>query len=271
VTRAILALVVAAAVLAAAVQAAEAPTRTISMPTKAYVPPNIDVLVGTTVTWKNDDSINHTATADGDAFASGFIPPGGSFSFSFAKQGHYTFHCSIHRFMKGEVNVFGLVLSGPEGPVATGQTIVFAGLAPPGTAAVALQGGRAAVTVRARPDGSFVARVAVAEPTVFRAVAGRLASPRVRVFVKPHVAIVRSGNVLSASVEPSRRGARVLLQSYDRERFDWVVVARAKLDVRSRARFTLPRGLDRVRVLVRGSKGWADASSTPLILGRSAA
>ena len=79
---------------------AEAPTRAVTMPGKAYDPSHLDVLVGTTVTWKNDDSINHTVTADGDAFSSGYLPPGGSFSFTFAQQGHYAFHCTIHKFMQ---------------------------------------------------------------------------------------------------------------------------------------------------------------------------
>ena len=110
---------------------AEAPTRTISMPGKLFTPDRLDVLVGTTVTWKNDDSVNHTASAENDAFASGYIPPGGPFSFTFTQQGRYEFRCTIHRQMRGEVDVFGLVLSGPEAPVTFGRRVVFAGLAPP--------------------------------------------------------------------------------------------------------------------------------------------
>ena len=114
-------LIAVALVLAVGAAAADAPVRTVTMPGKLYDPSHLDVLVGTTVTWKNDDAINHTVTADGDAFSSGYVPPGGSFSFTFAKQGRYAFHCTIHKFMKGEVDVFGLVLSGPEGPVLAGQ------------------------------------------------------------------------------------------------------------------------------------------------------
>ena len=104
------------------------------------------------VTWKNDDAINHTVTADGDAFSSGYVPPGGSFSFAFAKQGRYPFHCTIHKFMKGEVDVFGLVLSGPEGPVVAGSRVVFAGLAPAGA------GDRDAPRRRGRAHGSCASR-----------------------------------------------------------------------------------------------------------------
>jgi plastocyanin len=256
-----------AGMLATAAVSADAPIRTVTMPGKLYDPAKLDVLVGTTVTWKNDDAINHTVTADGDAFSSGYVPPGGSFSFSFAREGRYTFHCSIHKFMRGEVDVFGLVLAGPEGPVSSGQRIVFAGLAPPGTTEVVLRGAGDGITVRARPDGSFAARLAVVEPTVFRAVAGQLSSPRVRVLVKPLVTAAQSGRVINVSARPGRPGASALLQAYDRERFDWVVVARDKLDAGSRASFPVEPRLGRVRVLVRGSKGWADAASRPVVLG----
>ena len=120
---------------------AEAPTRAVAIPGKAYEPSHLTVLVGTTVTWKNDDSINHTVTSDGDAFSSGYVPPGGSFSFTFAAQGHYAFHCTIHRFMRGEVDVFGLVLTGPEGPVSAGHRVVFAGLAPADSEPIGAAGG----------------------------------------------------------------------------------------------------------------------------------
>ena len=70
--------------LAGGASAADAPVRTVTMPGKLYDPDRLDVLVGTTVTWKNDDAINHTVTADGDAFSSGYVPPGGAFTFTFA-------------------------------------------------------------------------------------------------------------------------------------------------------------------------------------------
>ena len=254
--------VVAALALAAGAGSADAPTRTITIPGKFYEPAQISVLVGTTVTWKNDDSINHTATADGDAFASGYLPPGGSFTFTFAKQGRYAFHCTIHKFMKGEIDVFGLVLSGPEGPVASGQRVVFAGLAPPGTEAVTLRGATSGDrVVRARPDGSFVAPVNAVVPGTYRAVAGSLVSPAVRVQVRPTVRVAHAGDTIRASARPGRPGATAVLQTYDRDHFAWRAIARAKLDGSSRVRFPLPPGLDRVRVVVVGTKGWADGVS----------
>ena len=101
--------------------AADAPTRDVAIPGKAYEPARITVLAGTTVTWRNGDSLNHTVTAESDAFDSGYVAPGGSFSFTFAKQGHYAYHCLIHKFMKGSVDVFSLVLTGPERAVLAGN------------------------------------------------------------------------------------------------------------------------------------------------------
>lgn len=249
---------------AATAETADAPTRTVAMPGKLYEPARLDVLVGTMVTWRNDDSTNHTVTADDDAFASGYVPPGGSFSFAFARQGRYAFHCTIHKFMRGEVNVYGLVLVGPEDAVTAGARVVLAGLAPPGTPEVHLRGGADSTVVRPRPDGSFAVRVVVAAPGRYRAVAGALSSPVVRVVARPRVRASREGRALVVRTVPGRAGAIALLQSYDRERFDWVTVAHGKLDARSRLRLTLPRDAERVRVLVRGSAGWGDAASATI-------
>ena len=245
---------------------AEAPTRAVTMPGKAYDPSHLDVLVGTTVTWKNDDSINHTVTADGDAFSSGYLPPGGSFSFTFAQQGHYAFHCTIHKFMRGEVDVFGLVLTGPEGPVGAGSRVVFAGLAPAGTVSVALRGPHGDVVVKPRPDGSFAVRTAIGEPGSYRAVAGTLVSPAVRVHVRPTVHVAASAGRLRATVVPARPGATAALQSYDREHFAWKTVARGRLDRASRVVLRVPAGIGRARVVVVGTHGWADGVSRPLVL-----
>lgn len=240
---------------------AEAPTRTIAMPGKLFTPDRLDVLVGTTVTWKNDDSVNHTATAEDDAFASGYIPPGGAFSLTFTRQGRYEFRCTIHRQMRGEVAVFGLVLSGPEAPVTFGRRVVFAGLAPPGTASVALRGSGVDQIVKPRDDGSFAARFVIRAPSSYRALAAGLSSPGVRVQVKPIVRTARTGATLRVATTPARPGAHVALQSYDRERFGWRSVAHGVLDRRSRVAFRIPAGVERVRAVVRGTKGWADAAS----------
>jgi plastocyanin len=259
-------LVAFALVVVGGAASADAPTRTITMPGKLFDPARLDVLVGTMVTWKNDDHVNHTATAENDAFASGYIPPGGTFSFTFTKEGKYEFRCTIHRQMRGEVDVFGLVLSGPEAPVTFGRRIVFAGLAPAGTAAVTLRGPGIEQTVKPRADGSFALRFTVTSPGSYRAVAAGLSSPAVRVQLKPIVRAALSGHVFRVSASPARLGARVVLQRYDRERFGWRDLTRGALDRRSQATFRIPAGVERVRALVLGTKGWADAATPGISL-----
>jgi hypothetical protein len=107
----------------------------------------------------------------------------------------------------------------------------------------------------------------VGAPAVYRALAGSLVSPAVRVLVRPLVHVAKAGDAVRAKTDPARVGATAVLQTYDREHFAWQPVARSKLDGRSSVRFALPDGLERVRVLVVGSKGWADgvSRSVPLV------
>jgi plastocyanin len=70
-----------------------------------FHPTQIEVPVGTTVEWVNDDPLQHTATAiDGD-FRSPLIEPGTSWRYTFTKAGTYAFYCTPHPFMKGVVVV----------------------------------------------------------------------------------------------------------------------------------------------------------------------
>lgn len=257
---------------AAAGLAADGPVREIAMPGKLYEPARTSALVGTTVTWRNADSANHTVTADGDAFDSGYIAAGGSFSFTFTRPGRYAYHCLIHKFMKGSIDVFSLVLTGPEDPVAAGRLIVVAGLAPAGTNAVTLARIGAdgeSRTVQARPDGSFTVRFRATAPGSYRATVGAAASPLVKIRLLPRVTIVRSGTSIGVATKPARPGARVALQVYERDYFTWRTVARARLDARSRVRLALPAARPiRLRVVVRGEAGWSDAASPTVVLSR---
>ena len=71
----------------------------------AFVPATIEVPVGTTVTWTNQDGAPHTATADDGTFDSGTLEQGGSFSFTFEEAGTYPYHCEIHPNMTAVIVV----------------------------------------------------------------------------------------------------------------------------------------------------------------------
>jgi plastocyanin len=72
---------------------------------QAFAPDDLNVAVGTTVTWTNTDSTSHTSTSDASGWQSGIIAPGGHFSFSFPTAGTFRYHCSIHPGMVGTVVV----------------------------------------------------------------------------------------------------------------------------------------------------------------------
>ncbi len=71
----------------------------------AFRPGSLEILVGTTVTWTNQDAIQHSVTADDDSFDSGLYDQGGTFTFTFDTPGTYTYHCARHSSMRGEVHV----------------------------------------------------------------------------------------------------------------------------------------------------------------------
>lgn len=63
---------------------------------------------GDSVSWSNAGGAPHTVTANDGAFDSGTISPGGDFSVSFATNGFYSYHCSIHPNMHGMIVVSGM-------------------------------------------------------------------------------------------------------------------------------------------------------------------
>jgi plastocyanin len=71
----------------------------------AFQPGRIEITVGTTVAWTNDDAVQHTVTAIDRSFDSGNIAPGATWQYTFTKPGTYQFFCVVHPFMKGVVVV----------------------------------------------------------------------------------------------------------------------------------------------------------------------
>ena len=88
----------------------------------SFTPDTVTVKAGAMVTWTNNGSIAHTATADGGGFDSGQLSAAsggggygggygggtnaGSFSFTFGTAGTYAYHCANHPTqMKGVVIV----------------------------------------------------------------------------------------------------------------------------------------------------------------------
>jgi len=75
----------------------------------AFAQKSITVVLGVnaTVTWTNQDATGHTVTADDNSFTSGTIASGSTYSHTFTTAGIYSYHCSIHTYMKGTIIVLG--------------------------------------------------------------------------------------------------------------------------------------------------------------------
>jgi plastocyanin len=112
-----------ATTVAATVAATVAPTSTISAPTNtpsgsqaavsvlggyggfSFSPSMLTIKVGTTVTWTNNSSAPHTVTSDSGAFNGSLGGSGATFSFTFTRAGTFSYHCSIHPYMKATITV----------------------------------------------------------------------------------------------------------------------------------------------------------------------
>lgn len=77
---------------------------TVRIESFTFMPGSVTVNVGDTVTWRNDDTAGHTATAAGE-FDTGAIAPGDTAAVTFDTAGTFAYVCSIHPQMAGTVVV----------------------------------------------------------------------------------------------------------------------------------------------------------------------
>jgi len=85
--------------------AADGAAATVTMRDIAFNPPQLEIPVGTTVTWTNAEAIPHTVTAADGSFDSGVLEEGGIFQQTFAEAGTFDYACAIHPGMTGTIRV----------------------------------------------------------------------------------------------------------------------------------------------------------------------
>ena len=81
-----------------------------TLTTDAFSPNPIQVSVGTTVTWTNNDAQPHTVNSGENATPSGLfdspiMPPAGTFEYTFTEAGEFPYFCILHPNMVGTVSV----------------------------------------------------------------------------------------------------------------------------------------------------------------------
>ena len=69
----------------------------------AFSPATLNIKVGDTVKWTNDDQPVHAIASAN--FASSNLNTGDSYSFTLTQPGSYDYHCAIHPFMAGKIIV----------------------------------------------------------------------------------------------------------------------------------------------------------------------
>ncbi|MFZ0198739.1 MAG: cupredoxin family copper-binding protein [Candidatus Sulfotelmatobacter sp.] len=71
----------------------------------SFGPASITVAAGTTVTWVNRDDIPHTVVSSDLVFKSKALDTDEKFSYTFSKAGTYSYFCSLHPKMTGQIVV----------------------------------------------------------------------------------------------------------------------------------------------------------------------
>jgi plastocyanin len=89
----------------AAGEPAAVDTTAVSIVDVAFKPADIEVAVGATVDWTNDDPFAHTVTATDGSFDSGTMEGGEAFSQVFEQPGTFEYYCVIHPSMTGTITI----------------------------------------------------------------------------------------------------------------------------------------------------------------------
>lgn len=82
-------------------------TDTVTIQNFAFLPGDITVKKGTSVTWTNKDSTTHTVSEmdNQQGPKSGDLAPGDKYSYTFNNTGTYKYRCDLHPYMLGTVTV----------------------------------------------------------------------------------------------------------------------------------------------------------------------
>ena len=261
-------LVVAAALAPAAARASTVP---VNLEFQAFTPQAVDALPGDTVQWTNGSVRRHTVTADDGSFDSGDLFQDGVFSRQFDAVGTYTYHCTVHLGMTGEVDVRDVTLDPlPAVPVPFGRPVTLTGRTATPSLPVTIEvqtpvGFRPVATAIPAPDGTWSTPVPVRGVADYRAVVGADATDTRHLLVTTRrVEIHATRGGVAVTVTPPDPDAEIVLQLRLRDRFGWWPEARARLDYLSRASFRV-RGPVRARVALVDRDRWTALATSPVV------
>src|SRR5712691_2502596 len=116
--------VVAAVALAPSAGAVGAKTVTVSITHSGFVPKAATIAVGDTVSWVNNDTVDHQVVSQAGAFSSPVLKPAQSFSHTFASAGKFPYGDAFVKSFKGTVTVTGAPAPGVTISAAS-QVVVY--------------------------------------------------------------------------------------------------------------------------------------------------
>ena len=71
----------------------------------AFAPKEITIAPGTKIVWTNSDETPHTIIASDGTFVSKAMDTDDHFEYTFAKEGDFSYFCTLHPYMTGIVHV----------------------------------------------------------------------------------------------------------------------------------------------------------------------
>jgi len=77
----------------------------VSIENNIFIPNPLTISVGENVTWINNEPYEHDVVSDTGLFKSPKMATGEKYSYTFTKEGTFTYICGIHPFMHGTIIV----------------------------------------------------------------------------------------------------------------------------------------------------------------------
>jgi len=241
--------------------------KTVNIRSTGFTPKTVTIAGGDTVRWKNLDTVRHQVVANNGAFASGQLPPNGTYSKRLDTPGTFPYHDALHPALKGTVKVTGnppsVSIAASTGIAVYGSQIHLGGMVSP--AAVGDM-----VTVFGQPNGqlSFVKLADVQTTTAgvwdfvtspqlltsYKAEWKGKTSAIIMVAVAPNLTVTRSGRWFVARAKAARSYSQHWVYAQRLNRFgEWVSLRKVSLNRQSAQRFrlrNLPSGRNRIRVFM---------------------
>ena len=220
--------------------AASTQTWSVSITSNLFTPATVNAKVGDTITWKNNDTVNHAVVSAQAGIAQQTLAPGATYSFTFTKTGNFQVSDPLAKKKNTRMSVrveaapLTVALTGPTTAVVYGNQARLSGtvssqqaneqvtiLAKACGAATATK----LATVATTTGGAYAALVKPLKNTLYTAQAKTATSPGATVLAKPRLTLTKPAKgryALAVRGAISFSGRAVVLQRWNATLKKWV-------------------------------------------------